>query len=110
MKDDLTLFGMNFRSSSLYALSPLFTAVSSLRKPMFCFEITMETKELENDKGKWLIPVVRVGEPVASVDIFSELYTMAKRFDHSGHAIVENMNTKEEEPAPVKATGDEIPF
>jgi len=112
LPEDMTLFGMNFRGSALYSLSPLFTAVNSMKAPMFSFIVTMETKGLENKKGAWTIPVARVGQVVSSVDLFNELYVMAKRFNKSGHEVVEAMNKKEEQTAkPEEAPPeDAIPF
>ena len=63
MVDDLSLFAMVFRSSSLYTLSPLFSVAASLSRPMYSFLCEVETKELSGDKGTWLIPVLRIKKP-----------------------------------------------
>jgi len=63
MADDLSLFAMVFRSSSLYTLSPLFSVAASLSRPMYSFLCEIETKELSGDKGTWFIPVLRIKKP-----------------------------------------------
>ena len=60
LADDLSLFAQVFRSSALFALSKLFTAVISQKRPMFSFLCRMETKELSGDKGDWFVPVLRL--------------------------------------------------
>ena len=86
--EDLTLFGMSFRSSSLYALAPLFTAAKSQRRPMFSLICKVETKELTNDKGTWNIPVVRVVGPEADTEKLAKLEELAKRLDSKTEEVV----------------------
>ena len=62
MADDLSMFGMTFRSSALFTLSPLFTSVISQKRPMYSIKVRFETKELTGEKGSWFIPVLRVLE------------------------------------------------
>ena len=87
IKDDLTLFGMVFRSSAQYVLSSLFTVAKSQNVPMFVFNVKMETKMLEGEKGSWFVPVCRVGEMVTDSAKFDELYKLAKQFDERADQI-----------------------
>ncbi len=88
MWDDLSTFGMVFRSSSLFCLSPLFTAALSQKRPMFSIRVKIETKSLENDKGKWWVPVCRVLEPEEDFGKLKVLSDLAKRYDRKAEEIV----------------------
>lgn len=88
---DLSLFAMWFRGTAVYALSSLFTASQANHAPMFAFEVTMETKKLEGDKGSWYVPVCRVGQIVQDMVMFDELYTLAKRFDNKPDETATNL-------------------
>jgi hypothetical protein len=81
MADDLSLFSMVFRSSSLYTLSPLFTSVTGLKRPLFSIKCHVETKELTGDKGTWTVPVCRITGPESDGVKLEELEMMARKFD-----------------------------
>ncbi len=98
MQDDLTMFGYRFRSSALYSLSPLFTAVVAQKKPMFSLCCHVDTKQLSGQKGTWYIPVVHVIGPEKDTARLIELYTAAKQFD------------REVKPAPAEEEGADEPI
>lgn len=82
MTDDFKPFMMNFRSSAMYALSSLFTAVTSQSRPMFSIKVKIETKELQNNVGKkWKVPVVRIVGPETDQEILDLLYSKALVYD-----------------------------
>lgn len=86
--DDLSPFGMTFRSSSLYALSSLFSAVAGQKRPMYSIAVKMEIKELSNQEGTWWVPVVRVQEPIQDEKMLAELEKMAQMFDLKSEQII----------------------
>jgi len=94
MADDSTLFGMVFRSSSLYTLSPLFTATVAGKRPMYSIKVKFETKELQGEKGTWRIPVLRIIGFEEDSKKLRELEEMALRYDSQADKIAEQ---KEEE-------------
>lgn len=94
---DLSLFGMIFRSSALWALSSLFSAVSSQHAPMFAFICTLESKLIEGKKGSWFVPVCRVGEIEGNQERFDELYKMADGFEKQADKTAQTLNMGEEE-------------
>lgn len=94
--NDLSMFGMNFRSTALWALSSLFTASNSQKMPMFAFNLVVESKLLKGEKGDWYVPVVRVGQVEEDPAILKKLLEMAVRFDANADKIVSE--TEEEEP------------
>ena len=81
LAEDLSLFAMVFRSSSLFTLSPLFGAAASMRRPMFSFLCEIETKKLSGEKGDWFIPVLRIKGPVNDPQKLMMLEEQAKAFD-----------------------------
>ncbi len=86
LQQDLSLFGMTLRASQSYALNTLFTASVTQGYPMFAFHMHVESKELENKDGKWLIPVFRVGAIETNIELLNILFDLARRFDHDdGH-------------------------
>ena len=74
---DLTIFGMTFRSSAVFTLSPLFTTVLSTRKPMYLHKCLFETKELTGKMGTWNIPVLRILGIERNTKVINELENMA---------------------------------
>jgi hypothetical protein len=102
---DLSTFGYIFRSSALFALSPLYTAVVSQQRPMFSMKVKIETKELSNDKGSWFIPVVRLTGEEEDFEKLQTLCSMAKKYDKT---VVDIMPEDEEVEPEVKE--DDIPF
>jgi hypothetical protein len=104
LKSDLSLFMIRFRSSALYALSSLFTAVISQKLPMYNFNVTIETKELSGDKGKWSVPVVRVKQPETDKTILEEVGLMAVQFDQNSSVIME----EEDETIPLSASDSSV--
>lgn len=75
------LFAINFRSSALFCLSGLFSAVQAQQKPMFSFNVTFETKQLEGKLGSWYVPVCRVHDVEKDEERFNWLYVTALQFD-----------------------------
>ena len=112
MADDLTPFMMNFRSSALYALSSLFTAVASQCKPMFSIKIKIETKELQNDNGKkWRVPVIRVLGVEKDQVKLDELYNKALVYDMNASKVeAEDDDVIEIPDVTVEGNKDEMPF
>ena len=112
MTDDLKPFMMNFRSSALYALSPLFTAVASLGRPMFSLKVMLETKELQNSVGKkWRIPVVRIVGPETDDSVLNNLYNLALSYDsNTAKFVADKEDEPELEAGEDEATEDKMPF
>jgi hypothetical protein len=110
--DDLSMFGMKFRSNALYALSPLFTAVVAQKKPMFALRVHVDTKELKGDKGTWHIPVVHVIGPETDGVRLMELEMTARRFDRQVAVAPTEDETVEDPPAPgtEHVSPSDIPF
>lgn len=81
LQDDLSMFGMLLRGSSLWALNSLFSVSVSEGYPMFAFKCHVENKKLSNDKGEWWIPVVRVGELETDNAKLDMLFKAAKQLD-----------------------------
>ena len=105
MADDLSIFGMIFRSSSLYTLSGLYTACLSQKRPMFSIKVKIETKDLQNDKGKWWIPVLRITDFENDPTKLDILHKHAVRYDSSVKEVLP------EEEVDVEGEPDEpIPF
>lgn len=94
---DMSLFGMNFRSTALFALSSLFTAVQSQNLPMFSFNVEIENKSLKGDKGEWFVPVVRVGKVEEDTNLLKNLLEMASRFDSNADKVASSISSDEEE-------------
>ena len=96
LKEDLSLFGMSFRSTSIYTLSGLFTAKESQKVPMFAFNVTFESKQLEFKGKQWFTPVIRIGNIESDPIVFDELYKMASGFDKNAESVSENIKEEEE--------------
>lgn len=97
MGDDLSIFGMTFRSSALYALGSLFSVAVSNNKPMFLYRCRVETKTLQNDKGEWLIPVVRVvGEETDQAKKIV-LVNLARGFDENADKVLQKESQEDDE-------------
>jgi len=60
MVDDFSIFGMSFKVSSLYTLSPLFTAVSANKRGMYSIKCKIQSKFISGKKGDWFIPTLSV--------------------------------------------------
>jgi hypothetical protein len=86
--EDCAMFGMNFKSSALYTLSPLFTMAKTQKRPMFSIKVKFETKELTGDKGVWKIPVLRIIGPETDPEKLAILEDMAKSLDMRAEAVV----------------------
>ena len=96
MADDLSMFGMVFRSSALFTLSPLFTAVVSQKRPMYAIRVKFETKELTGEKGTWFIPVLRILREEEDEVTLDLLEKQAKLFDQKADDIVPEEEENEE--------------
>lgn len=96
MGDDLSLFGLTFRSSALYGLSPLFSATIALKRPMFSIKLKFETKELEGEKGKWFVPVVRVQGGETDQEKLNTLFQLAKQFEAKVEEVIADKPDEEE--------------
>ena len=105
MADDLSTFGMVFRSSALYALSGLFTATATQKRPMYSIKCKVETKSLQNEKGTWWIPVVRIMEQEQDFVTLKELSIIAKRYDRK----IEILDMEDETETKSEEKSD-IPF
>lgn len=116
MKNDMRPFGMNFRSSSLYTLSSLFTAAASAQRPMFSFLIKMETKELSNENGNWLIPVARIVGQEEDEDKLNTLMDYAMQFDVKSEEYKRDDEDGDDSPKKINSNNEEtdeedsIPF
>lgn len=60
MADDFSIFGMRFKVSSLYTLSPLFTAVTANKRGMYSIKCKIGSKFISGKKGDWFIPTLSV--------------------------------------------------
>jgi len=85
MEDDLSLFAMVFRSSALYTLSSLFTAVASTQRPMYSYLCEMEVKMLSGEKGEWFVPVLRIRQAEKDAGKLVLLEEMAKSIELQGN-------------------------
>lgn len=110
--EDLTMFGYRFRSSALYALSPLFTSVVAQKTPMFALRVHVDTKQLTGKLGTWYIPVVHVMGPETDEGKLAELHTAALQFDRVVKAVPVEDEESGEPPKDggEKVNPDEIPF
>ncbi len=84
MADDFSIFGMRFKSSSLYTLSPLFTAVMANQKAMYSFKCKISSKLISGKKGYWYIPVLRVSGIEEDKEKLTILRKMATDYDKLG--------------------------
>jgi len=98
MGDDLSMFGYRFRSSALYGLSPLFTAVVAQKKPMFCLRCHVEAKSLTGEKGTWYIPTLHVLGPETDEGKLAELHTAALQFDRQVKSVPDEEEESVNEP------------
>jgi hypothetical protein len=105
MADDLTLFAMNFRSSALYTLSGVFMVTKAMCRPMYSLRCLVEVKGLENEQGKWWIPVIRRIEPEKDAEKLKRLQKMARALDSKAERIVAD---DEEEKQDINV--DDVPF
>jgi hypothetical protein len=86
--EDLSLFQITFKSSSLYTLSGLFTTTVASKRPMFSIKVKFETKELKNEKGSWIIPVLRIIGSEEDIEKLKELERNATMLDLKAEEIV----------------------
>ena len=89
MKSDLSIFGMRFTGTSLWALSPLFTATVAQKRPMCNFNVTMETKFIEGKQNDWFVPVPRIGVPETDASVMNEVMLLATQLDKKVETIIE---------------------
>ena len=108
--DDFKVFGLLFRSSAQYALSPLFSKAASSNRPMFSFQIRIDSKLLVNAKNQeYFVPVVKIDQLISDQKMLQDLYKIAKKFDRD----VQTTNIEDEEEEiiiPSVAPGEELPF
>ncbi len=88
MADDLTAFSMTFRSSSLFTLSPLFTATVGLKRPMYAIKVRMEMREVSGEKSKWPVPALKIVGPEEDPVKLEQLHDLALRLDQQSDAVV----------------------
>lgn len=100
--DDGSIFGMTFRSSGLYTLSPLFSLTASQMRPMFSIRVKMETKKLENELGQWYVPVCRIVSMESDGKKLAQLEEIALQFDKNSDVVF-----KEDEE---HVNPDDVPF
>lgn len=97
LKTDGSLFGMTFKVSTLYTLSPLFTATEAQKRPMFSFVCKFEQKKLSNDKGDWNIPVLRITGNESNPTALQMVEDIARHFDKNADKVAEDMQKEENE-------------
>lgn len=97
LTEDQSLFAMAFRSSALFALSPVFGVAASEKVPMFSINCEIETKELTGEKGTWLVPVVRILGMEKDAGRLTFLEEFAKQFDAKADELSKKDLTKTEE-------------
>ncbi len=90
MADDLTPFAMTFRSSSLYCLSPLFTATVAQKRPMYSLLCKLEKRDVHGEKRTWPVPALRVVGPENDEAKLAVLYDLAMRLDQNADAVAED--------------------
>jgi len=108
--DDMSVFGMRFKSSTLYTLSSLFTAVTANKRGMYTIKVKMGTKSLENDKGVWVIPTLSIVAMEDDPGRLAELEKLARLYDTLGvtaapkaeSELEEDEDSREEEGKPVE--------
>jgi len=100
LADDFSLFGISFRSSSIYTLSPLFSVAASQNRPMFSFLVTFESKLISGDKGEWYIPVCRIKKPEDDPEKLVFLENMALGFDAKGDKLTGEDDDEETDNMP----------
>ena len=98
MADDFSVFGMVFKSSSLYALGSLFTAVSAKKRGMYSIKCKVSAKYISGEKGEWYVPVVKVAAFEDEAGKLSTLEEMAKHYNTIGA----KATSDEEEPETVE--------
>ena len=81
LASDFSLFGETFRSSALFTLSRLFSAVKAQKRPMYSFLVKIETKMLSGKKGDWFVPVLRILKEEADAGKLVLLEDQAKALD-----------------------------
>lgn len=84
MADDSSIFGMRFKVSSLYALSPLFTAVTANKRGMYSIRCKMEAKLITGKKGSWFVPTLSVTGFENDVEKLKILEAQAMIYDRMG--------------------------
>jgi len=117
-KTDLTpqgIFGMMLRSSARYSLNNLFSVAVTQGYPMFAFNVHVEIKELQNDQGKWWIPVFRPGQLETDNKVLGTLMMLAKRFDSNAEGVEldedQVLNAMEgEKPSNLTGSNEDVPF
>ena len=108
--DDLKVFGLIFRSSAQYALSPLFSKAASMNRPMFSFVIRIDSKKLVNAKNQeYFVPVVKVDQALSDQLMLQELYKIAKKFDREVKP-TEIEDEEEEVIIPSIEAKEDLPF
>lgn len=110
LAEDLSLFAMTFRSSALYTLSPVFSAVASMKRPMYSFLCEIETKQLSGEKGEWFIPVLRIKEPEKDPGKLVLLEEQAKAFDLRADELKEEDFEEADREISSRNPGKDIPF
>jgi len=110
MKSDMGMFGMLLRSSASYSLNNLFSVAVNQELPMFVFNCHVEQKELQNNDGKWFIPVVRIGQVETDPKIVSRLIEIAKRFDAQAASVNLEAPSTGVEDAPDQDIDGEFPY
>ena len=86
--EDFSLFQMTFKSSSLYTLAGLFTTTVASKRPMFSIKVRFETKELKNEKGSGIIPILRIIGSEEDIEKLKELERNATMLDLKADEIV----------------------
>ncbi len=117
MKETNRIFGMLLRASARFSLNNLFSTAIDQHYPMFAFNIHVETKQLENKDGKWVVPVFRIGQLETDSERLSFLIKTAKQFDSQAGSInleddaeVSREVRADSEISHVEDVSDDMPF
>ena len=97
LAEDLSIFGMTFKSSALYTLSPIFTAVIANKRPMFSIRCVIEKKEISGKMGSWLVPVLRITGLEEDPEKLKQLKDLALQFDIRADKVAEEEPEEEAE-------------
>lgn len=109
LADDFSIFGMRFKVSSLYTLSPLFTAVSANKRGMYSIKCKLASKFISGKKGEWFIPTLSVVGFENDPEKLSELEKIAMRYDRLGERAAPVTENEEDVKLDEEVSIDEQP-
>jgi hypothetical protein len=104
MADDFSVFGMIFKSSSLYALTPLFTAVSAKKRGMYTIRCKVEAKFIKGQKNEWYVPTVKVAAFEDEAGKLIALEALATQYAKmAGRGVVDEDGSGSDDEEPLEA-------